>query len=328
MTVRVIGLFGFMVAAILIAPFIGMNMIHISVLWDAAPNDMDATVFWNIRVPRTLTAALCGAALAISGMAFQAMLRNPLAAPFTLGVSSGAALGAAVYVRLGLSFALLGVAGISVAAFLGATLAMLMVYGLTRLRGGFNTATLLLGGVAISFSLSSLILFIQYTASPYDSFRLIRWMMGGFGLVGYESVLDALPFTVVGVAVLAMLGNELNLITLGDDLAMSRGVEVNRIRKILFFVISLTVGGVVAVCGPVGFVGIMVPHICRFIVGRDHRHLMPACACFGAAFLLICDAVSRTIIAPAELPVGVITALLGGPFFLWLLLTRRRGIID
>jgi iron complex transport system permease protein len=317
-------LFLLMLGCLFAAPLVGMRSIPLSAISQAPADSIDAMVLWNIRVPRVITALLAGAALSISGMAFQAMFRNPLAAPFTLGVSSGAALGAAIYLRLGLAFSVIGVSGVSMFAFLGATMAMAMVYGLTRLRGGFSTSTLLLGGVAISFSLSSMVLFVQYSANLQDSFRLIRWLMGGLGVVGYDAAFSILPFTVVGAAIVTLMPHELNLITTGDDIASSRGVDVGRVQKILFITVSFMVGGVVAVCGPIGFVGIMAPHICRLLVGQDHRYLTPACILFGALFLATCDTLARTIIAPAEIPVGIVTAMLGGPFFLWLLLTRSH----
>jgi iron complex transport system permease protein len=315
----------FSIACVMVAPFVGMEILSPSDALQARDANLDARIFWDIRLPRVLAGFLCGAALSLGGAAFQALFRNPLAAPFTLGVSSGAGLGAALFVRLGLGFSVLGIPGISLAAFAGAAGAMLLVYGLTRIKGDFSTATLLLGGVAVSFSLSSLTLFIQYSANLYDSFRLIRWMMGGLGAIGFDSVRNMAPFALIGAGVLLWLPHELNILNTGRDLALSRGVNVDRVQKLIFLSVSLMVGGVVAMCGPIGFVGIMAPHICRLLVGNDHRVLTPAAALFGGAFLVLCDTAARTLIAPAELPVGVLTAMLGGPFFLWLLLTREGG---
>jgi len=200
-----------------------------------------------------------------------------------------------------------------------------VVWSLAHVRQAFSGAVLLLAGVAMSFFFSSFILLLQYTASLGNSFRIVRWLMGGLGAVDLGSVLQLLPFVLVGVVVLALHARELDLFATGADLAASRGVDVTRARKILFLTTSLMVGGVVAVCGPVGFVGIMVPHICRLFVGETHRSLLPASCLFGGAFLVVCDTLARTVMAPAELPVGVITAFLGGPFFIWLLL-RRGGL--
>jgi iron complex transport system permease protein len=291
---------------------------------------MESDIFWKIRVPRVCISFLAGAGLAVSGMAFQAMFRNPLATPFTLGVASGASLGASIYVRLGLVFSILGISGISIAAFAGAILSILLVYGLTRARRGFSITTMLLAGVAISFFFSSVILFTQYMSDFSQSFRILRWLMGGLEAVGFESVLNMAPFVISGSAIIIYMTYELNLMMTGEEIAASRGVSVRKTKKILFFATSLMVGGVVAICGPIGFVGMMVPHICRLLIGADHRYLTPATLLFGGAFLTLCDMLARTLIAPAEIPVGIITALLGGPFFIWLLLGKtssKRGII-
>ncbi|MBE9533044.1 MAG: iron ABC transporter permease [Proteobacteria bacterium] len=280
-------------------------------------------ILTQIRIPRVLFAFVAGAGLAICGMVFQAMFNNPLATPFTLGVASGASLGAALYVTLGLSFTLIGIDGASLSAFLGALLAISFVYSISRLHSGFSTETLLLTGVAISFFFSSLILFAQYLSNVTDSFRILRWLMGSLNIVAYRDLLQLLPFVSICIAVILWLTRELNLLMAGDDLALSRGVSVQKVRYLLFFVTSLCVGAIVALCGPIGFVGMMVPHICRLLIGNDHRWLAPASLLFGGAFLIVCDTIARLIIAPAEIPVGVITTLLGGPFFLWLLVKSK-----
>lgn len=312
-----------------IVPFVGMRAISLNALFHPLETSPASFIFWNIRIPRLVASSLAGAALAISGMTFQATFRNPLATPFTLGVASGASLGAAIYVRLGLSFSLMGVSGLSLSAFLGAILSIGLVYGLTRMKRSFTTATMLLAGVAMSFLFSSLILFIQYMSGFIHSFRILRWLMGSLENVGYQSVLEMLPFVISGGLIILYLSQELNLLLTGEEIAHSRGVEVKAVKRTLFFAASLMVGGVVAICGPIGFVGMMVPHICRLMIGADHRWLAPATLLFGGAFLAICDTVSRTLIAPVEIPVGVITALLGAPFFLWLLLRgeSERGLL-
>lgn len=309
----------FCLATLIFAPFLGMETISVDSLLH--PATLQSDIFWKIRLPRVLTAFLAGVALALSGMVFQAMFRNPLATPFTLGVSSGAAFGAAFYVKFGALVALLGTAGQSLSSFLGALFSILLVYGLTQVKRGFSTGTMLLAGVAVNFFFSSFILFLQYLSDFTHSFQIIRWLMGGFEIVGFGPVLAILPFVIVGVGITFSLTNELNLFLLGEDIALSRGVSVQKIKTLLFFATSLMVGGVVAICGPIGFVGMMAPHICRLLVGSDHRYLTPATFLFGGAFLVFCDTLARTLIAPAEIPVGVITALLGGPFFLWLLLS-------
>jgi iron complex transport system permease protein len=282
-------------------------------------------VLWKIRVPRTMMAFLAGAGLSLAGLTFQAVFRNPLVEPFTLGVSSGAAFGATVAIRLGFTFSILGVSAIPLSAFVGALASLVLVYGVSMAGRSFSTALLLLAGVAMSFFFWSLILLIQYLSDFTGSFRILRWLMGGVETVGYEAVLDVLPFVVSGSAVILCYARELNLLAAGEELAASRGVSISAVRALLFSASTLMVGGVVALCGPIGFIGLIAPHICRLLVGTEHRCLAPATALFGGLFLLGCDTVARLIIAPAELPVGVVTALLGGPFFVWLLLRRPRA---
>ncbi len=310
------------------APMIGMKTISFRAILHPASRGIESDIFWRIRVPRVYISFLTGAALSISGMAFQAMFRNPLATPFTLGVAGGASLGAAIYVRFGLLFSIMGIAGVSISALTGAVLSILLVYGLTRIKSGFSTTTMLLAGVAISFFFSSLILFIQYMSNFTLSFRIMHWLMGGLEVVGFGSVLDMTPFVISGSVIILYLTHELNLMTVGEDIAISRGVDIGKTKRVLFFATSLMVGGVVAISGPIGFVGIMVPHICRLLIGTDHRYLTPATFLFGGIFLTVCDILARTLISPAEIPVGIITALLGGPFFVWLLLGKSslRGL--
>ena len=313
----------FAVTVLAAAPFVGMVEVPFSALWGGGDDVTKVDILWKIRIPRVCLAFLAGAALATSGMAFQAMFRNPLATPFTLGVASGASLGASLAIHLGLTFSLIGFSSVSWFAMAGALVAILIVYGLSRARQGFSTATMLLAGVAVSFFFSSLIVVLQYVSDPGSTFRMLRWVMGGLGnVVDFDDLLGVLPFVASGLLIVFYLTHELNLITTGEELATARGVEVNRTKRGLFFAASLMVGGVVAVCGPIGFVGLMAPHICRLMIGPDHRYLTPATLLFGGAFLAVCDTVARTVIAPTELPVGILTALLGGPFFLWLLLGR------
>jgi len=300
------------------APFAGLG--------DIVNSALQSQILFDIRLPRTLFAFVAGSGLALCGMVFQAMFHNPLATPFTLGVASGASFGAALTVMLGINLSLLGLDAITLGAFIGALAAISFVYGISRLRYSFSTETLLLTGVATSFFFSSLILFTQYLSDVHDSFRIMRWLMGGLTISGYQQLLQLLPLVAISTGIMLWLSRELNLLMAGDDIAISRGVAVKRVRYLLFFTTSLCVGGIVALCGPIGFVGMMVPHICRLIIGSDHRWLIPATLMFGGGFLILCDTLARLIIAPAELPVGVITTLLGGPFFLWLLIRSRRQL--
>lgn len=311
-------------ATLLAAPFIGSTSVPLAVLTGGG-DDIARMVFWKARVPTVLVAFLAGTGLALCGMAFQALFRNPLAEPYTLGVSSGASLGAAVYISLGLTVQLSGFSGIGVFAFAGAALAVGAVWGLTRLRSAVSIWTMLLAGVAVSAFCSGLILFVQYVSRQGHSVRILHWLMGGLDVIGYRQFLNLLPFVFAGTATILTMAGELNLLTTGEDIAASRGVDVKRARLVLFLVTSLAVAGIVSICGPIGFVGLMVPHICRLLVGADHRWLGPASAMFGGLFLVACDRLARVLISPADMPVGIITALLGGPFFLWLLVRRGPG---
>ena len=308
-----------------LSPFIGGTHIPLSAVFHPRFENPETLIFWNIRLPRVCLAWIAGAGLATAGMVFQAMFRNALATPFTLGVSSGASFGAAVGMKLGLGMAFLGFSGVSFTATGGALLAIGIVYGLTRLKRNCSTGSMLLAGVAVNFFFASLILLIQYTANFHDTFRILRWLMGGLQMVGFEASLRLLPFLVAGLVVIAACIGELNLLTTGEELAISRGVAVGRVKTILFFTVSILVGVIVSTCGPVGFIGLMCPHMVRLLVGADHRRLMPATVLFGGAFLVVCDTVARTVFAPTELPVGIFTSFLGGPFFLWLLLKPPAG---
>jgi iron complex transport system permease protein len=303
------------------SPFVGMERIDPRLLWSSTGDRARLDILWQIRIPRVCLGFLAGSALAVSGAAFQAMFRNPLAEPFTLGVSSGAALGASLCLHLGWQFSVAGISATSLCALAGSMAAILLVYGLTRARRGFSVGTMLLAGVAVSFFFSSLILVLQYLSDLTRTFRMLRWVMGGMEtVVGFNDLFAVLPLVVTGILIVLYLTHDLNQLATGEELASSRGVDVARTKLLLFFATSLMVGAVVAVCGPIGFVGLMVPHICRLLVGPDHRTLLPASLLAGGLFLTLCDTVARTAIAPSELPVGIITALLGGPFFLSLLL--------
>ena len=309
-------------ATLLGAPWIGSHTIDLSVLSDPSSKELDAVIFWQIRVPRVLLSFLAGVGLSLGGVVFQSMFRNPLATPFTLGVAGGASFGVALWVHLGISFSLLGVSGVSLAALLGAMLSIALLYGIARASGNLSPMTMLLGGVAISFFFSSLIMLLQYLMDAGNSFRVIHWLMGDMGRADADSVLQVFPFVASGGLISMYLRRELNLLSISDDLAASRGVNVERVRMVLFLAVSLMVAGIITVCGPIGFVGIMAPHICRLIVGANHRILVPASALFGGVFLTLCDTLARSITDSAEIPVGVVTALLGGPFFLWLLFRK------
>jgi len=304
------------------APLLGSHGLDLAQAF--RPGTTEWTILFDLRLPRVLLALLAGAALSVSGLGFQTLFRNSLAEPYTLGVAGGAALGAVLAFHLAPAGTLLGFTLVAAASFAGALAATGLVVGLALRPRGVETGTLLLAGIAVSFSCSALILFIQYLSDSAQTFRMVRWMMGGLAVVGYRDVGWLTPWVLAGSALMLALRWDLNLLLTGEELAASRGVDLARLRLLILGAASLMVGALVAVTGPIGFVGLMVPHMLRRWTGSDHLVLIPACLLGGGAFLAICDLVARTVMAPAELPVGVLTALLGGPFFLWLLLARRR----
>lgn len=321
---RILLLMSLSVFIVLAAPMVGMHILPWTAVVEPFSLEPSSVILWYIRVPRVLVAFVGGAGLALGGAAFQAMFRNPLATPYTLGVASGAALGVALVTRIGIMMVPAGGWIVPVAAFAGALLAVGVVWGVARLRPDFSTTVLLLAGVAMTFFFSSLILFLQYTANLGDSFRIVRWLMGGLGEARWEALAVMVPAVVVGALVVGWRARDLDLLMVDPEIAAGRGVDVVRTRAAIFLGTSLVVAAVVSVCGPIGFVGMMAPHICRLLVGGHHRVLLPISMVFGGTFLVACDTVARTILAPVELPVGVITAFLGGPFFLWLLVRHRN----
>lgn len=306
-------------ASLLISPFIGIKFTSPLAVFTLGPANVESQIFWLLRLPRVLAAFLAGAALAMSGLVFQTLFRNPLATESTLGATSGASFGAALYSRIAAGLPVMGAAGMFLFAFAGAMLSMTMVYGVVRFRRLTSMTIMLLAGVAVSFFFSSLILLVQSTADFHNSYKLLRWLMGGLASSSYRDCLVLVPGVVIVAGTIFYYRRELDLWLAGEDIAVSRGVETYRLRKVLFCVTSLVVGVIVSVCGPIGFVGLIAPHIARRVTGEAHRRLMWSSAMLGGTFLVVADMIARSITAPAELPVGAITALLGGPFFLWIL---------
>ena len=313
-------------AAVVAAPLAGSTHISLMRAFDWSQpwaGNVDAQIFFVARLPRVLAAALVGAALATSGVMFQALLRNPLATPFTLGISAGASLGAMLALTVGGALSTLAWAAVPAASFLGALAAVAVVYLMATARSrGFSTAVLLLAGVTVNSCLSALILLVQYFADMTQTLQTLRWLLGDLDVASYRPLLVALPMLLVAFVAFILLAPALNVMSLGEDMASSRGVNVLRTERIAFFSASLATGAAVSIGGPIGFVGIVVPHLVRLVIGPDHRLVVPASLGFGAAFLILCDLISRTILAPLDLPVGIVTALIGGPFFLWLLIRQ------
>ena len=325
--IRTVALFGTLaVLSCLVAPLVGPTSLSLARVFDRSvpfAENVEAQIFFIARLPRVMAAALVGSTLAAAGVVFQALLRNPLATPFTLGISAGASLGAILAITFEVQLPFGPLAPVPVASFAGALGAVLVVYGLSRARRqGLSTNVLLLAGVTLNSFFSALIIFVQFFADFAESFRTVRWLMGDLDVGSFAPIVAALPLTLLAFAAFALLPRALNLLSLGTDAATSRGVDVVRAQRLAFFSASLATGAAVSLGGPIGFIGIVVPHLVRLLVGADHRLVLPASALFGAAFLIACDVVARTLLAPLELPVGVITAMIGGPFFLYLLMRR------
>lgn len=332
-------LFGlFALAATLLAPWVGAEHVPVGEALrgllqtqhgEALPVASDILI--NLRLPRILLALLAGAGLALAGVVFQALLRNVLATPYTLGVDSGGALGAVSAIFLAgpwpwIAFRLGPFSHVQVLAFAGSSLAIALIYLLARGRGNLTTLELLLAGVTLGTMFSALILAVRYFASPNLLVNMDRWTMGGLDVVGYYELGGMLPFYLPGMALLLAQARGLDQLAFGAELAQGRGVNVGRLRQMAFLGASLVTAAIVSISGPIGFVGLIVPHAVRRLTGPDHRLLMPCAMLGGGGFLVLCDMLARTIIAPTELPVGILTSLLGGPFFLYLLFQgRHRG---
>jgi len=282
--------------------------------------ETEETIILAIRFPRILLAGLVGAGLSLSGAVFQALLRNPLADPYILGVSSGAAVGAIVAILTGLSALSLG---IPLASSVGALLTILTVFYFGRQEGKIHPNTLLLAGVITSSFLSAIIMFFLSVSQREELHTILFWLMGDFSLANEEALRVTFPYLIFGFALLYFQSRQLNLILLGEENAVQLGVNVERVKWISYFLASLMTAASVSVCGLIGFVGLIVPHSVRLLFGPDHRLLLPASALLGASFLIASDTIARTLLTPVELPVGVVTAVFGGPFFIYLLRTRK-----
>jgi len=304
-----------------VGPFRSISILVQAVLGLEGPGtETEKTIVLSLRVPRALLAGLVGAGLSVSGAIFQAFLRNPLADPYILGVSSGSAVGAIVAILIGLgtlSF------GLPLASFIGALLTILIVFYFGRQEGKIHPNTLLLAGVIVSSFLSALIMFFLSISQREELHTIVFWLMGDFSLSNYEAIRLILPYILLAFLLLYVHARQFNLILSGEESALQLGVDVERLKLISYLGASLITAASVSMCGLIGFVGLIVPHSVRLVFGPDHRLLLPASALVGASFLIVSDTLGRTLLAPVELPVGVITAAFGGPFFIYLLRTRK-----
>ena len=314
-------------AALILSVVVGSVWLAPAEIWqwlNGQGGQTAGTILLQLRLPRTLLVAITGAALAGSGAAYQGLFRNPLADPYLMGVAAGGGLGAILAMSIRWPYTLAGMMAVPVAAFAGALLSALLVYQLARRQGGASTASLILAGIAISSFATALTSFLMLNATG-ELRRALTWMMGGATLSGWLPVLAALPYVALGLGTLITLGHALNVLQFGEEQAQQLGLPVARVRRLVVVAATLATAAAVSFAGVIGFVGLIVPHLVRLAWGPDYRHLLPLAAIGGASLLLLADVVARVAMAPQEIPVGIITALLGAPFFLWVLRSSKRG---
>jgi iron complex transport system permease protein len=313
----------FALAVLCIAPLIGSAPVDYRRAFAGLSPDRE--ILFYARLPRVLLSLLAGGTLAVAGVLFQALLRDALATPYTLGISSGASLGAVLAISLGLR-EIFSLPALWMFAFAGAGLVLFLVMGIAAEGRRMSSFTLLLAGVTINSICLALILFLQYTANFSQSFAIVHWLMGGIDPVEYSTLGWLSAGLLPALLYVFLRARDWNVMALGEDWATARGVAVPSLMLTGYLAGSFVTGLVTALTGPIGFVGLIVPHALRLRLGADHRVLIPCSFLLGAAFLSICDTIARTALAPAEIPVGVVTAMLGGPFFIWLLRSRRKTL--
>ena len=311
----------FLAATVLVALWVGYRRLDLAAL---GHDPMARTLFFKLRLPRVLLAAIVGASLAGVGAALQAMFRNPLADPFTLGVSGGGALGASVAIALGWGATLAGVPLVFLSGFAGAGAAVLVVYTLARTGTVVLPGALLLAGVVVNLISAAGVAMIQYVTDYTRAIQILRWTIGSLDIIGFGLIWQMLLFLVPGWIALVLSARDLHLLAMGEETAASLGVDVRRAERTVYAASSLVVGVTAAVGGTIGFAGLIVPHAVRLVLGEDVRILIPCSLVLGAAFLVLADSVARTALGGGELPVGVVTALVGGPVFMWLLRRHQR----
>ncbi len=307
------------ISSILLGAILGSELVRVN-------SDPTAVILLQVRLPRLLLAFLVGGSLAMVGAALQALLRNPLADPFVIGISSGAALGASLALLFGVGISIWSISALPVCAFAGALLSLLIMYRISSAGQGFSIHTLLLAGVVLNAIFSAFIMFLTSVADPNRAYGMYAWLMGSLTGPGFSTLGVLGLYLGVGMVILASQAQSLNLLTLGEETARSLGVQVERVKQLVFVAAALLTGAVVSFSGIIGFVGLIVPHAVRMVLSADHRMLLPVAGFVGGTFLMVADTVARTVLSPSEFPVGVITALVGGPVFLYLLTTRTMRV--
>jgi iron complex transport system permease protein len=290
---------------------------------DGGTSDIARTILLQVRLPRMLLGFLIGCSLATVGVALQALLRNPLADPYVLGVSSGAALGAAVGVLFGVGTTFLAETALPACGFAGGLLALVIVYRMAIHDEQLPIHSLLLTGVILNAIFSALIMFITSILEPNRSYGMMAWLMGTLTAPTYGGLFGLVVYLSIGLFLLFSQMRALNILALGEESARTLGIDTEQTKRFIFVLTALLTGAVVSVSGMIGFIGMVVPHAVRLVTGADHRLLLPASALVGGTFLMGADTIARTLISPAEIPVGIITALVGGPFFVYLLIWRK-----
>jgi len=306
---------------LLFLPFFGLIKIN---FFDLLQNNNNSFIFWQLRVPRTILGFIAGSALALAGLIFQNIFKNSLATPYTLGVSTGASAGIVLGIKLHLTSSFLGLNGIYIFGFLGALIAITVILGIAKLVKSYSIYTLLMSGVAINFFFSSLIVLVQYLFDFTHTITILRWLMGGITTTGYRELLFFLPVYIFFIFASFLLKNELLIASAGDEFAYSKGLNIKNFRILLFVLVSFIIGVLVSFVGPIGFIGLIVPHIARIIFKKDFQSVLFFTIITGGILLSLTDFIARILIPPVEIPVGIITSLMGAPFFLFILISSLR----
>jgi len=286
-------------------------------------SDTTATILLHVRLPRVFMGFLVGCSLASVGVALQALLRNPLADPYVLGVSSGAALGVSIAVLFGVGTTMLAVSALPLCGLGGGLIALVVIYRMAASYDRLPIYSVLLAGVILNAIFSALVMFVTSIMDPNRSFGMMTWLMGSLTAPAYPTLLVFSLYLIIGLGLLLKHVRVLNIMAVGEEPARSLGIDTDRTKRHIFLLSALITGAVVSVSGMIGFIGMVVPHAIRLIVGADHRLLMPASALVGGTFLMVADTLARTLLSPSEVPVGILTALAGGPFFIYLLVWRK-----